>query len=165
MIALSCVPQEEKWTEQGLKPIYVSPDDFSLIFSESPKESVDQGSSFEIDGYIYINEVFKGIHVFDNSDPANVSKVFFWNIPGNSEFTVDGDFLYADNSRHLLTINISDPANIKVVSHLEDFYTPDMANNNFPPDYQGRFECVEFEKGIVVDWESDLLDSPRCYIF
>lgn len=161
----SCVPTEEQWTERGLAPEYVSPTDFSQIYTEAPKESVDQGSPLEYNGYIYINETFKGIHVFDNTDPGNPKKIYFWRIPGNTEFTINEDYLYADNSRHLLTIDISSPDNIKVLNYIEDIYTPDMANNNYPPDYNGRFECVDFDKGIVVGWKEELLDSPRCYRF
>ncbi len=162
---ISCVPSTESWTEVGMEPQYVSPTDFTQVYTEGPKESVDQGAPLEFNGYIYINERFRGIHVFDNSDPANPEKTFFWRIPGNTEFTINDDYLYADNSRHLLTIDISDPADIKVVNFVEDVYTPDMGNNNYPPYYVGRFECVEFEKGIVVGWVSKVLDSPRCYIF
>ena len=163
VIFTSCVP-DDSWEEIGLAPIYVSPDNYDLIKSTEPRESIDQGAFLEIYPYIYINDRFTGIHVFDNQDPANPSKMFFWEIPGNTEFTISGDFLYADNSRHLLTIDISDPANIFVVSAVEDIYTPNMENNNFPLNYSGRFERTDFEKGIVVDWEERLLDSPRCYI-
>lgn len=159
----SCLP-DDSWQQLGLAPIYASPNNFDLIQSVEPRESVDQGAFMEIYPYIYINDRFTGIHVFDNSDPANPSKIYFWEIPGNTEFTISGDFLYADNSRHLLTINVSDPANIFVVSAVEDIYTPNMENNNFPLNYSGRFECADFDKGIVVDWEEKLLDSPRCFI-
>ena len=160
----SCFDDEESWQEQGLAPIYVSDTDFSLINSEEPRPSVDQGSILEIDDYIYINERFKGIHVFNNTDPGNPLKEYFWAIPGNSEFNISDDFLYADNSRHLITIDISDKSNIKYLSHIPDLYTVNMENDNYPKDYIGRFECADFEKGIVTGWESRLLDSPRCYI-
>ena len=161
----SCVPTEEKWTEDGMAPLYVSPTDFTQVYTEGPKESVDQGATIEDNGYIYINERFKGIHVFDNSDPANVERVYFWRIPGNTEFQIDENYLYADNSRHLLTIDISDPSAIEVLSHIKDVYTVDLGNNNYPPDYLGRFECVNFDEGIVDGWEWKTLNSPRCYIF
>ena len=133
-----------------------------MIFSGPAIPSIDQGSFVENNGFIYINERFKGIHVFDNSNLGNPIKVYFWHIPGNSEFTVDGNFLYADNSRHFITIDISDPANIKVLSHVKDLFSNGMENENYPKNYRGVFECVEFEKGIVVGWENQLLDSPKC---
>ena len=165
LVTASCVPQSEKWEEIGLAPIYISPSDFSFIKTESPRASEDQGSQVEENGYIYINERVQGIHVFDNSDPSKPSRIYFWKIPGNTEFQIANDRLYADNSRHLITIDISDASDIKVLSHVADVYTVNMENVNYPRNYSGRFECPEFEEGIVVDWESKLLDSPRCYIW
>lgn len=168
LFVMICFPScfsdlREPWQENGMAPIYVSPTNFDLIYSSSPQPSEDQGSFVEEGNYIYVNERFKGIHVFDNSDPANPEKKFFWNIPGNSEFTIDGNYLYADNSRHLLTIDISNPAEIKFISYIEDVYTVNMENDNYPENYTGRFQCADFSKGIVVDWELRLLDSPKCF--
>ena len=160
---ISCLPSEDSWTTVGLAPLYASPDDMSLIYAQEPIESVKQGLFIEKNGYIYINERFKGIHVIDNTNPASPEKVFFWNIPGNTEFTIDDDILYADNSRHLLVIDISDYSNIAVKSLVKDTYSINMDNVNFPDEYQGRFECVDWEKGIVVGWETKLLENPKCF--
>lgn len=166
MILLSsCFPEENQWQEQGMAPVYISPEDFSYIKSGPPIPSEDQGSFLEKDDRVYINERFRGIHVFDNTDPSSIEKIYFWAIPGNTEFTVDGNYLYADNSRHLLTIDISDPENLEVLSFIPDIYSINEENDNYPRNYTGKFECADFEKGIVVDWESKLLNSPKCYIF
>lgn len=161
----SCFDLPEGHTGTGLKPVYISPEDFSLIFTDDPRESVDQGSFFADPEFFYINERFKGIHVFDNTNVNNPVKIHFWNIPGNSEFSIEGDLLFADNSRHLLTIDISNKADIKYVSHVRDIYTADNQNNNFPENYRGIFECVDFDKGIVVEWEEDFLENVDCRIF
>jgi len=160
----SCFDLPEGFNGLGLKPVYASPDDFSTVVTLQPQENIDQGSFFTADGFFYINERFRGIHVYDNSNPNDPMKLYFWNIPGCSEFTIDGELLYADNSRHLLTIDISDKADIKYVSHVEDIYTGDQQNNNFPENYRGIFECVDFEKGIVIDWEQELLENVDCVI-
>jgi hypothetical protein len=162
----SCFDLPPGETGTGLAPIYISPDDFSFISSTEPREANDQGSFFFADDFYYINERFRGIHVFDNTVPSDPVKIYFWNIPGNTEFSVEGDLLYADNSRHLITIDISDKADIKYVSHVEDVYTGDNQNNNFPENYRGIFECVDFEKGIVVDWEQkEFFQDADCEIF
>lgn len=160
----SCFDLPPGYTGIGMKPVYISPDDFSFIRTEAPRENVDQGAFFTTDDFFYINERFKGIHVYDNTNPSAPEKVYFWNVPGNSEFTVDGNFLYADNSRHLLTIDISDKSDIKYISHIKDVYTGDNQNNNFPENFTGIFECVDFDKGIVVDWEQEFLEDVDCEI-
>lgn len=161
----SCFPEEDNWQEMGLAPTYISPDDFSYIKSGPPILSEDQGSFLEVGDRIYINEKFRGIHVFDNTDPGNVKKIYFWTIPGNTEFTVEGNYLYADNSRHLITIDISDPENLKVLSHIADVYSVNLENDNYPKNYEGTFECADFERGIVNGWEMKLLNNPKCFIF
>ncbi len=160
----SCFDLPEGFTGMGMKPVYISPDDFSVIYTTDPQETVDQGSFLVNGDFIYINERFKGIHVIDNSNSFDPQKVYFWNIPGNSEFSIDGDLLFADNSRHLITIDISDPSDIHYVSHVKDVYSGDNQNNNFPTDYIGIFECVDFKKGIVVDWEEEFLEDVNCEI-
>ncbi len=161
----SCFDLPEGESGLGMKPVYISPDDFSVIYTREPQPNVDQGSFVSDGDFFYINERFKGIHVYDNTDLNNPVKIHFWNIPGCSEFTLDGELLYADNSRHLLTIDISDKADIKYVSHVKDIYTGDQQNNNFPEDYRGIFECVDFENGIVVDWEEAMLENVDCIIY
>lgn len=158
----SCI--KETIRMEGMAPIYVSPEDFSLVKSLEAQESRDQGSILEVGDYIYINERFTGIHVFDNSDPEHPEKILFWSIPGNTEFTIDGDYLYADNSRHLLTINIAVPTHIYVEGHIKDVYTINMENQNYPKNYYGRFECTEFDKGIVIGWELKTIRNPKCFI-
>ena len=161
---VSCFDLPEGFSGEGLRPIYLDEDDFSLISTQGPRESEDQGLVLEVDNFIYINERFKGIHVFDNTDLSNPIKTYFWNIPGNTEFSIVGNELFADNSRHLIVLDISDKSDIQYVSHVEDVYTEDRQNENFPDNYFGWFECVDFEKGIVIDWEEAFLEDANCRI-
>ena len=110
-----------------------------------------------------ITSVFTNVG-FDNTDLSNPIKTYFWNIPGNTEFSIVGNELFADNSRHLIVLDISDKSDIQYVSHVEDVYTEDRQNENFPDNYFGWFECVDFEKGIVIDWEEAFLEDANCRI-
>ncbi len=155
--------EEDELVVMGMAPIYLAADDFSQIRSEPPREFGELGTIVNVGDYIFINELRKGIHVIDNSNPDDPKKVKFWNIPGNTLFTIDGNLLYADNSVNLLIIDIREPNNIKVVSYLSDVYIKDQPLSPRPPSiYKGYFECVDKHKGIHIDWEIKELINPRC---
>lgn len=60
---------------------------------------------------VLIGERAKGIHLFDDNNISNPSKVGFLNIPFCKEFYVEGNYLYAESGYDLLKIDLS---NIRV---------------------------------------------------
>lgn len=163
MIISSCF--DDNTIEEGMVPVYVDADDYSLVYSSDTIPFGNLGNINVVGDYLFINEKYKGIHVIDNTDPSNPKQIFFWNIPGNSEFTIDGNILYADNSISLLVIDISDFSNIKVISVVEDWYLDTDEDNPVPPDYIGPFECIDNSKGIVVGWQLEMIENPKCYTY
>ncbi len=161
LVFTSCGKKKEDVVVQGMAPIYINPEDASLIYSEGPQAYENLGLPVKYGNFLFINEHLKGIHVIDNTDPANPVKKYFWHIPGNTRFTIYGDVLYADNSVHLWTIDISDYSDIKVLKINKDVYKQDDV---YRPEngYKGPFECVEIEKGALVGWEMKELTNPKC---
>ena len=158
----SCEKKEDVFVE-GMSPIYVSPTDFSVVRTESPRKFDKLGGIVNLGDNIFIVEKNKGIHVIDNTDPSAPYKIYFWNIPGCSQFTIEKDVLYADNSFHLLVIDISDFSKIKVVNYVKDIYEDEDIFQVRPPnDYKGFFNCVSKKKGILTGWELKLLKNPQC---
>lgn len=150
----------------GVAPIYVSATDFSIVKSESPREYQDLGNILSLGDYILINEKGKGIHVIDNTVPSTPIDIYFWNIPGNSEFTIKGDILYADNSVHLLAIDISDFSDIHVLNYTPDIFLDLDVPNPRPIGYVGYFYCVKKENGIHIGWTDTIeLIDPLCEAF
>ena len=83
---------------------------------ESPAKIYSKGN------FLFINELKKGIHIIDNSNPAAPRIVAFVNIPGNGDMAVRGDILYADSYMDLVALNISNPLNIKEVGRVTDVF-------------------------------------------
>jgi len=164
ILFLSCYQEQEvaNFSVRGPRPIYLNTADLGPVTSQAPKEFGELGKIVTVSNQIYINELYVGIHVIDNSDPNNPVPTHFWSILGNIDFTIDGNFLYADNAIDLLTIDISDPANIVVLSTNENVYLNDDETVLFPPNNFGHFECVDPSKGIVIGWEDALLQNPKC---
>ena len=79
---------------------------------EAPREIQYPGKIFTIGNYLFINEVERGIHVIDNSNPAAPKNISFINIPGNVDMSVQNNTLYADSYSDLVTLDISDVRNV-----------------------------------------------------
>ncbi len=67
---------------------------------------------------IYLSEKDKGVHVIDNSNPANPKNAAFINIPGNGDVVVRGNMMYADLYCDLATIEINNTNSIAVKNYL-----------------------------------------------
>jgi len=162
-LSSSCYEESEpnNFSVTGMKPIYIDKASVGTAESEPAREFDNLGKIVTSGPYIYITEVGAGIHVLDNTDPTNPQTVHFWSIPGNKNFTIKDDILYADNSYDLLTVDIAKPDQIKLLHRSKDFYGIDP-ENNFPAGYFGFFECVDRSKGAVIDWEEVVLMNPKC---
>ncbi|MFB1004080.1 MAG: hypothetical protein QMC70_08085, partial [Bacteroidia bacterium] len=80
----ACSEQEATEKVLGLKPIYGNIDDLATMISTTdnqPMQSV--GKIYVYEDKLLINEVGKGVHIFNNADPRNPSPLKFINIPGN----------------------------------------------------------------------------------
>jgi hypothetical protein len=58
---------------------------------QSLRKHSTAGKLFIQGHYIFLNEVDKGIHVIDNSNPAQPRNVAFIDIPGNVDLAVKGN--------------------------------------------------------------------------
>jgi hypothetical protein len=159
ILIFSCTKDE---VHEGMKPIYYSYDDFSGIKSGQPIPFSNLGKIISKGSLLLINEKNKGIHVIDNTNPENAIQKYFWNIPGNTEFTLIQNTLYADNGKHLIVIDVSNPEILLVLTIIKNQYTPERIEV-FPQNYKGYFECFDSNKGILSGWEMDNnLINPYC---
>lgn len=79
-----------------------------------PVEPEAPGKIYIKDNYLLVTENFKGIHVFDNSNPSNPKNIGFIHIPSNVDMAIKNNTLYADMYTDLITIDISSPQNAKL---------------------------------------------------
>ena len=111
-----CIKDKVSRTYQIMRPIY---EDKAVVLSNVKGGAAQQlskpGKIFIRGNYLYINEIDKGVHIYDNSNPSEPRQISFINIPGNLDVAVSGHYLYADMYSDLLTIDIGDPLNAKLV--------------------------------------------------
>lgn len=159
MVVSSCVPNDVSFFNGfGKRPIYVQEDELNDIKNEASHPRLTSGPIFSKDSLLFITEVYRGIHVYNVKDSLNIRYLTFFKIPAITDFTISGDRLYADSWTDLVTIDISDIYSISTVNRENDAFEPILA----PPLYNGWFECVDLDKGAVVEWEEAQLTDAKC---
>ncbi|MBO9637460.1 LVIVD repeat-containing protein [Siphonobacter aquaeclarae] len=75
---------------------------------------------------LFINEIKKGVHIIDNTDPKNPRNLSFIEILGNADIAVKGNVLYADSYTDFLVFDISQPTQPKLLNRVENAFTSGM---------------------------------------
>lgn len=143
----------------GYAPIYGDKSKLKLIRSTDPKPIEDGGKIYIKGTTFYQVETGKGIHVLDITDAANPKKLYFIEVMGAQEVSIKNNSLYTNNLNDLVTIDISNPADVKEVDRIPEVF--DLVDPSVPPG-SGYYECVDPEKGDVVGWELKVLHYPKC---
>lgn len=156
-----CQPEMDDPVEVvGLRPIYGTAEDLE-IRTLSAQEICQPGKIYIYGNYLLINELYKGIHIVDNTDPSAPESLSFIRITGNVDMAVNYGYLYADHQSSLAVFDISDPVNVKFVKAVEDAF--DYRDRSFPAATGVSFECPDPAMGPVIGWEEALLTDPKCY--
>jgi hypothetical protein len=119
----SCMKDEVTRTYTIFEPIYKSKTEVYANIKTNPARAVENpGKIFLYGNYIFLNEVDKGVHIIDNSDPANPVIKGFIEIPGNLDIAVKGNTLYADLYRDLVVIDISNPMQTSFIKYIPEVF-------------------------------------------
>lgn len=94
-------------------------DEISVLPAKSLHTS---GKIYIYEDYLFINEPLEGIHIFDNSNPANPKAVSFVKIPGNVDMAIKDDALYVDSYVDLLTFDLSNPSKPNLIDREKDVF-------------------------------------------
>ena len=142
LFALSCT--KDTVTEQYtfFRPVYQTKESVKAnIKSGSPQALLSPGKIIVRGNFIFLNDIDRGIHLIDNSNPAQPKAVAFIQIPGCVDLAVNGNYLYADCYTDMVTIDITDPLNISVKQYL---------NGVFPYRYYSSFKADTSQ--VIQQW-------------
>lgn len=116
-----CLKDTCRSTYKIYTPVYKKLSDIRAgMRSEAPKPMENTGKIYVYGNYIFMNEVQKGIHVIDNSNPASPRNISFINIPGNVDMAVRGNHLYADCFSDIVVFDISNPTQVSVKKFMDN---------------------------------------------
>jgi hypothetical protein len=171
VLLASCIDSGVK-TVSGFKPIYGSVDELSsLILSKEAQSLKSPGKIYVKGDYLFINEVLKGVHVFDNSNPSSPIKLNFISIPGNVDIAMKGNYLYADYLNGLATIDVSDIHSAQLLDFNFEYKNSDNGQHYPPAPLLSSetaskiyFQCPVADSGIVIGWEKITMPEPQCYV-
>ena len=145
----------------GFKPVYSTSAELYLIQNKPARAVTNAGKIYVKDNYIFQNEMGEGIHILNNSNPANTLRSGFISIKGSQEIAIKGNYLYSNNYDDLVVVDITNVNNVKEVNRVKNIFY----KNNFqlsPPAGSGYFECADNSKGIVINWVRDSITNPKC---
>jgi hypothetical protein len=160
LLLIGCVPFEPGIPErvEGYVPVYGDEATSEIKFS-SPRAVVLPGKIYTYGSYLLINEVNLGIHLYDNTDPANPEPLGFIEIVGNTDMAIRDNILYVNHMGSLVALNVSNlsaPQKVGEVSITNWLL-------GVPPPSGSYFQCVESGKGLVIGWRKQELKKPECY--
>src|SRR5215204_5111641 len=131
----SCLKDDVTRTYSIFEPIYKSKAEVhSEIKSSTPVSVSNPGKIYMYGNYIFLNEVNKGVHVIDNSNPASPVIKAFINIPGNVDIAVKGSALYADLFTDLVVVDISNPLDAALIKVVPKIFPERVYAAGFTPD-------------------------------
>lgn len=133
VLSFSACMKDTCWrTYAVFTPVYKTSQEVrNAIGSAAPQPIEEPGKFFVKDQYIFLNEVDKGIHIIDNSNPAAPVNKYFIAIPGNQDLAVSGNYLYADLYADMVTIDITDPTKVAVKQYQPGVFPFRMWSNGF----------------------------------
>lgn len=111
-------------TYRAMVPVYLQMSDIRArtIVIEPGQELENPGKIYIYGNYLLINEPQEGIHILDNTNPANPKNLNFIPIDGTVDLAINNNMLYADNYVDLLVFDISNIRSIKLVERVKDVF-------------------------------------------
>lgn len=138
------------------EPVFMAFDDFKEMVkvTDAPQLIGEQGKICFYNGYLYLSEPQKGIHVIDNRNPAAPQNIAFIELKGNVDLAIRNNTLYADAYTNLAWFDISNPAKPVFKDMLEDVfrYSYPPTCNELGIDY-AMCSGPQATKGVVVGWK------------
>jgi hypothetical protein len=121
---------------------------------ESARPISQPGKIYVKDSYLFIVEKHKGVHIIDNSNPAEPENISFLHVDGIRDVAMKTDVLYADNAVDLIAIQFNEARTAVSVSKRIRNYFPEMT----PPDGLNLPDYVyknRPDNTVIVDWKTN----------
>ena len=111
-------------TYRGTESVRVTLNELRTSIKTLPAQDLENpGKIYVKDNYLFINEVKKGIHIIDNSNPSLPKTISFIQILGNVDISVKGNILYADSYTDFVALDITNPNAVKEVSRTKEVFS------------------------------------------
>jgi hypothetical protein len=120
----------------------------SVFYIETGKEIKNPGKIYYKHPYLFINEKYKGVHIFDNTNPENPVKKGFIMAPGCMDMAVKGNIIYLDNAVDMVSFDLD---SMKETKRVNSVFPPLE-----PPGGYIRHDSYQSENLVIVEWAKRL---------
>ena len=136
------------------EPVFMATETFrnSVKVNSVPQKITSVGKMCFYNHYLYISEPEKGIHIINNTDPANPQQTGFIELLGNADLAIRNGMLYADSYIDLVWFDVSNPALPELKGRLDSIFPTavPMTQNQYGIDYTMSYPATN--KGIIIGW-------------
>ena len=152
-------------TYRGTESVRVTLNELRTGIKTLPAQDLENpGKIYVKDNYLFINEVKKGIHVIDNSNPSFPKAISFIQILGNVDIAVKGNILYADSYTDFVAFDISNPKDVKEVSRTKEVFSNGQVdgigwnyNSNDQTIYDSRYKMFTTTQEVACEQQQSQL--------
>ena len=109
------------------------------------------GKIYQRGQYLFISELYEGVHLINNIDPAHPINEGFIRIPGCVDIAAKGATLYANSAVDLLAIDLNALPEISITSRSRETF-PELIppnRNNLPSEYT---EKNRPKNSVIINW-------------
>jgi len=96
---------------------------------------------------LFVNELYKGFHVYDNSDPANPKAIKFLEAPGSTDMAIRDNMIYINQATDLIAVSYGSDINKVMLTK--------RIPNTFPslrsPDGFDAYDIPE--NSVLINWK------------
>lgn len=133
LLWLGCDIADVEPQYSAYEPILASRSVLDHIEFTAATPVVTTGKIYSYGNYILINEVDKGYHIIDNSNPSAPTDIGFLSIIGSREVAIYNQVLYSDNATDLISVDIADITHPKILTRTENVFPVQEPPDNLPP--------------------------------
>lgn len=153
LVCLTGCPEREEISSK-YSPVFIErPELENAVRILDPKPIIQGGKIATINNYILLVDIYKGVHIIDNSDVYNPKAVKYLVIPGVKDIAMKNGIVYANSSTDLIAFDITDINHSKVIDRRKDFFKEPL-----PPDIsEGERFALTVDRpndtSIILAWE------------
>ncbi|GGF12746.1 hypothetical protein [Flavobacterium limi] len=146
----SCLrPTNDDWEEKQYKPVLLQRSVFEKsIVLENPQPILKSGKIYIKGDLMFINDINKGFHVYDYSDPKNPILLQFIKAPGATDLAIIDDIIYINQAVDLVTITYNSATKKMDITNRNKNVFPQKRSPN-------GFYGNPKENEIIIDWKEN----------
>jgi hypothetical protein len=131
------------------------------------QELENPGKIYIKDNYLFINEIKKGIHVIDNTNPSAPKIISFIQVLGNVDIAVKDNILFADSYTDFVALDISNPKDVKEVSRTNNVFVNGQVDGLWwsynPTDqtiYDSKYKLFTTVQEVACEQQNNVYNYP-----